>query len=336
MSDEERVKEQLIAHLGDNRAILMVGAGSSKFVDYPLWDELIEEMVREFAIPLSEDARRIPRIAQTGWIKDELDKNGRLDDYYNFLDRRFGPPNSGRNCDDFHVALVRLGFCGITTTNFDRVLEDAIIEAFTNENEPSHCEALDMCVPRKYHVFQFMRDLSVPHPPKWVLHIHGYYLNPHNIILTEEDYRVKYGKEPTLDENGNITSITSRELDSLHRRVLYALVATHPVVFLGFSMDDVFFNHILHIVQQDFELGSDPANIAIMDYTTREERERRDSYLRRMGVSPIFYHAPNTVATGGIPDHSGLKKLILEIADSCGIPIVSPGYSELTKRMMIR
>lgn len=333
MSDERKVKEQLIAHLGNNRAILMVGAGSSKFMGYPLWDELIGEMVREFSIPLTEDDTRSSKIVQAGRIKNKLGEEGRLSDYYNFLDRRFGPTGSGRNCDDFHVALVRLGFCGITTTNYDPVLEYAINEAYTNENGSFLCETLDLCVERQYRVFQFLRDLSIPNPPRGVLHFHGHYRNPSTIVLTYEDYLSKYGKEPLPDENGNIISKT---LDSLHRRVLYTLVTTHPIVFLGFGMDDDFFIHILHIVQQDFQLGYDPTNIAIMDYTSDDERDRKALYLKKMGVSQLFYHVPNNATTGGILDHSGLKRLIFEIADSFGISIGSSRYADLTKRMMVR
>jgi len=49
----------------------MVGAGSSKFMGYPLWDELVSEMVREFSIPLTEDDTHISKIAQAGRIKSK-------------------------------------------------------------------------------------------------------------------------------------------------------------------------------------------------------------------------------------------------------------------------
>ena len=53
-NQNETAMQQLVSLLKDKRAVLMVGAGSSKFVGYPLWDELLDELRNEFAPSLQK------------------------------------------------------------------------------------------------------------------------------------------------------------------------------------------------------------------------------------------------------------------------------------------
>lgn len=328
----ELTKKQLASLLKDERAVLMVGAGSSKFVGYPLWDELVNEMGRKLAPSL----RRSKNVAPTEYadmIKDQLKREARIEDYYNFLEKKFEPRRNAKNHEDFHLALAQFAFCGIVTTNYDLVLETAVMEAYTNENGPFLCEALDLCQERPYSVFDFLRGLSLHRDHRWILHLHGYCRNPKAIILTRTDYKTKYGEQPTSDEYGKPLN---RVLDSLHRKVLWSLFAMHSLVFVGFSMADEFFIHMLGVVQADFELGSDPAHFAIMPYTSANDREKTSLILQRKGVLPVFYQVPEPKSSNESPDHSGLEKLVFELADSVGVSIGSPSIISLTKKMLER
>ena len=324
-------KAHLISLLREKRAVLMVGAGSSKFVGYPLWDELVEEMATRLT-PSLERPKGVTLADYADKVKDLLQGEGRLNDYFNFLERKFEPKPDVRNHEEFHLALVKSGFCGIITTNYDSVLETAIIEAYTNEDGPFLCEPLDLCQERPYQVFDFLRGLSLGKSLRRVLHIHGYCRNPKQIILTRKDYLNNYG-ELAFDESGKLLR---RILDTLHRKVIWSLLTMHSLVFVGFSMEDEFFMQMLRVVQADFELGSDPVHFAILPYTSYEDMERAIRILERKGIMPVFYHVSECEDSNYKADHTGLKKLIFELADSAGVSVGSPNVIDLTRKMMER
>jgi SIR2-like domain len=168
------------------------------------------------------------------------------------------------------------------------------------------------------------------------------------MILTRTDYLRNYG-EPDRDGSQTdyrvdatpsrsiaLPQVMASPLDTLHRKVIWALLAMHSVVFVGFSMRDEFFMRILEIVQADFQLDVDPAHFAIVDYTTDEDKERTTAILWRKGVRPVFHHVPRSADPYGPRDYSSLEHLILELADSVGIPTGSPSSADLTRRMLER
>ncbi|HZH29205.1 MAG TPA: SIR2 family protein [Pyrinomonadaceae bacterium] len=330
MVDNETAKRQLVSTLKSRRAVLLAGAGSSKFVGYPRWGELVKDMRRMFAPHLVVSDDMAP-MTFANEIVAEIRRTKELPAYYNFLERTFEPrPDRARLHDDLHVTLVQLGFCGLVTTNYEPVIESAVAEAFASDVGPFRCDYIDLCQDRVYRVFDFFRSLATGEPPRWVLHLHGYYRNPHGIILTEEDYRRRYGEHPTYDEAGRAQNVI---LNSLHRKVLWTLFATHPLVFLGFSLQDGFFVHMLQVVREDFELGFDLTHYALMGYTTEEDKKRIWDYLRRHNTMPIFYHVPEA-PTGQEQDHSDLKRLINELGVQLGAPSVSSGVTDITRRML--
>ena len=328
--DNETAKQQLLGTLKSRRAVLLAGSGSSKFVGYPLWNQLADEMKQIFAPHLTW-AADMSAMTFAGRIVDEIKRNNQLQDYYNFLDRRFEPrPDRAKQHDDFHVALVQSGFCGLVTTNYEEVIESAVSEAYTSDVGPWRCAPLDLCKRRSYRVFDFFRSLATGERPRWVLHLHGHHSNPEGIILTEENYLRNYGEQPVYDAHGRAQNV---RLDSLHRKVLWTLLATHPLVFVGFSLQDGFFNHMLSVVRDDFELGSDPTHYALMGATTEEDRKRIWEYLRLRNTMPVFYQVPEA-PVGQEQDHNDLKRLVNELAAEIGVTSVSGGMASITRRML--
>ena len=330
MIDNDSERRQLVSTLKSRRAVLLSGAGSSMFVGYPSWGELLEQMKATFA----PSAVRTDSMSDMGFarkIVDEIESNNCLQDYYNFLDRTFEPRlDRLKQHDDFHVALVQLGFCGLVTTNYEEVIESAVSEAYTTEMRPWRCGPLDLCQERSYRVFDFFQSLTSGENPRWVLHLHGHHLNPKGIILTEKDYQTKYGEPPTYD------TYTKRPmniiLDSLHRKVLWTLFATHPLVFVGFSLNDDFFVHMLHVVREDFELGSDLTHFALVGIIDDADEMKAREYLRQRNTTPVFYRV--TRHSTGEEDHSDLKRLVYELAEKVGAPIVSGSIAAINKRML--
>jgi hypothetical protein len=318
MSDfNERAMQLLIPLLRERRPVLMVGAGSSMFVGYKDWKGLVLEMARSLVPSLINQGEKF--LSDTGEelrpseiakiVQETVQKEQREQDYYNFLERECGPRNGDQmNYNDMHVSLVKLGFRGITTTNYDMVLEYALTAANRSRSN-YYPEPLDLCRENTHPVGGFLREINEGKEPKQVLHIHGLYSNPRGIILTDEDYRRRYA--PTgVDENGNPTGTV---LDSPHRRVLYSLGSQHPFLFVGFSLTDHFFVHVLRIIQEDFQLGSDPVHFATMSFTDEKLDlvNNREKFIR-MGVQPLFYRVPQKKDNES-ENHDALKSLISEL-----------------------
>ncbi|MDD3621159.1 MAG: SIR2 family protein [Methanofollis sp.] len=295
----------LISLLREQKGVLMVGAGSSAIVGYPLWKELIEELGNKFTPEPSETSSE-DLVKDSDKIKENISQSGRLSEYYKFIDRIFQPRHDSDNFTDFHCTLLKLGFCGITTTNYDEVLEYAAGAAYEGEGY-LRCDPIDLCdESKRYRVHEYLRSLSPDNPHNKILHLHGCHTNPQGIILTEEDYLKKYGMM-----NPDTSSTKGRTLDTLHRKVIWSLLVMHSLVFVGFSMDDPFFMNTLEIVQKDFSLDSDPVHFAIMGYSSDDERDEIERKLRSKGIQTVFYYAPKD--ENGIADHGGLQNLVFHL-----------------------
>jgi len=55
-------------------------------------------------------------------------------------------------------------------------------------------------------------------------------------------------------------------LRTLPRKIIWTLLATRPILFVGFSMSDPFFSKTLDLVRRDFILTDEPAHFSIMPY----------------------------------------------------------------------
>ena len=322
-------KQQLVSLLKEKRVALMVGAGSSKLAGFPLWGELIDKLSQ--LTPSLPKPKGADLTVYADLIKGKLAGEGRIREYYKFLERTFQPKNNRNNHTAFHCALVKLGFCGIVTTNYDIVLETAVGEAFS-EDRYWRCDPIDLCLSKPYRVFDFLRTLSPNTDHRWVLHLHGCFDNSEQIILTRNDYLRAYGE---LGANG-MNKESNRILDTIHRKVIWALLTMHSVVFVGFSMKDPFFMKMLEVVQKDFGLYSEPVHFAMMGYTSDEDEEKTSLFLRHKGIHPIFYHMPKLKNSNNIPDYNGLERLVFELADLVGISIEPPSIINLTKKMLER
>lgn len=308
----------------------MIGAGSSAIAGYPLWRELINKLREEFAPDLPEPASD-DILTYSNRIKEEIVNSGRISEYYKFIDRSFAPHEKRENYTDFHCALIKLGFCGLVTTNYDMVIEFAA--GTVNEGRDyRRCESIDLCNKnRQYRVFDFLRSLSPENPYTSVLHLHGCHDNSQEIILTQADYLDKYGVKPHEEDPlpglGGI-------LDSFHRKVIWSLLVMHPLVFVGFSMSDPFFLNLLKIVQHDFSLDADTVHFAIMGCSDDGERGEIERRFKSYGVQPVFYHAPKD--RDGAVDHRDLLNLIFDIKNILEMDQHKPTESKEEQREEIK
>ncbi len=329
--ENEKRKRELIELLESCEAMLLVGAGSSARLSYVTWDGLLtdlESLAIQFGdFEKNEDKRIAEPLEYAEDIKSHI-KEKRNDDlgiYYDRLSDIFEPKS--QRSDDFHRLLVNLPVRGILTTNYDTVLEDALLakklEAQINLEERVNVDEKPLVIgqdaPRYIHQFLLAR-YNDPHLPQRIAHLHGIYRHPDNIILSSNDYTETYGlyvEEDSKTEGSNRSDI--KEVWTLHRKILWAVLATRRVVFVGFSMDDPYFNKMLEIVGKDLWVWNKPIHFAIMSISSdiskaSQARLKAERIMRDYGIETLFY-----LDTDG--KHQGLVDIVYEIARKLGVPI---------------
>ena len=321
----------LVETLQSGHAVLIAGSGCSAIVDYPLWDGFVRDL-RDTLSPEDPDPtldQSPMSIAQR--VKERLWAEKRETEYSKFLERSFDKEaGSGHPHDPVHEAIVQLGFCALCTTNYDEVLEDACISIQRKLEEvavPS-CHSLDLCDDtHRWRLIPFLRRLvSKQSVLNEVLHIHGFFRSPENMVVTADDYARRYGYRVR-------PSGATEPLITLHRKVLWSLASNHPLVFLGFSLDDPYFQDILSMVSEDFGLQGDLVHFAIYGATKAEEG-KAIANLARYGTEAVFYEV---IESPKGRDHSALSDLIFTLADQVGIDIRSISASPADKlRSMTR
>ena len=305
--NEER-KRELIELVASGEAILIVGAGSSARVDYVTWNGLMDE--------LENLANRCGAGLNQTWkgnalvyaedIKSHIrDKTGDLGRYYALLQSLFSPKDPP--CTDFHRKLVSLPFRGILTTNYDIVLE-AALGAIEPQFAYDNSLVIDENSAGRVHDF-LMAMNNDKRITRRIAHLHGKSDSPSSIILSIEDYHEAYGLRLAANHVQRDSEWT------LHRKLLWAMLATRRVVFIGFSMNDPYFKKMLETVSADLWKWDKSIHFAIMSISPEGvESSKSDSDIlkREYGVSTVFYEDSDNL-------HRGLDKIVDDIEEACQI-----------------
>ena len=129
--ENEGRKRELIELVVSGEAVLIVGAGSSARVGYVTWDGLLEKLedLANRCGPGLNQTRKDNPLEYAEDIKSHIEKTDDIGKYYDLLYELFQPNAQGS--DEFHKLLVNLPVRGILTTNYDTVLETALIEKKT-------------------------------------------------------------------------------------------------------------------------------------------------------------------------------------------------------------
>ena len=343
MFDNSDAKRQLVETLRQRKhALLLIGSGSSQFVGYPSWPDLLDQLRRK-VVPDDPFPDGLDLLKKASFIhmrmKSYEDYADRKRQFREHIESTFRPRPS-QNYVEFHKTLLQLPFCGVATTNYDEVLEIAIKVIRSEDGLEPHCHSIDLCDERPHRVFEFLRGLSAQNPDPAVQHIHGYWQHPEKIVLTSEHYGRLYGVPgPTASPSTPELSIPDRPLDTLHRKVVWSLLAMRPVVFVGFGLRDPAFNLILRFVMMDFDLPLQPAcHFALFPSHVNDQQEERQELdarrLKRFGVIPVFY--PVTTNVHGHDQHAELPTLVEELSTDIGSPSGTPTLAEISRRLLER
>jgi hypothetical protein len=285
----------------DGRLLAVVGAGLSARVGYPTFSQYAAALVNDFGVNVDGVPSDDPS-AIAGAIKTSLEQDGRLSEFHTHLEQTFEPDGRRAYCDRAHELVVAAGFRSIVTTNYDSVLEDAASAG------SARCEHLDLCAPRRFAVFDFLRATAAGRTRAFVLHLHGYFRNPEHVVITTDDYSQRYGPYDETTPRGEHTVRVA--LNTMHRKVLWTLLVTYPAMFIGFSLRDPAFRHILELIDQDFERGRDLGHYAVIGTVDDDQESRDQEELKRYGITPVFYAVTPSPGAGYPDDHSGLESLL--------------------------
>ena len=300
-------KRELIELVASGEAILMVGSGSSARVRYVTWNGLMDELenlANRCGTGLDR-TRKGDKLAYAKDIKLHIqNKTGDLSRYYALLQNLFSPKDPP--FEDFHKKLVLLPFRGILTTNYDTVLEAAL-----GNIEPRFAYDNSLVIDENSagRVHEFLMAMNKDkRMTRRIAHLHGRFDLPSSIILSIEDYHRAYGLRLATNQVQRDSEWT------LHRKLLWAMLATRRVVFIGFSMEDPYFDNTLETVSTDLWRWDKSIHFAIMSISStnaENSKTRADGLRREYGVDTVFYEDPDN-------SHQGLIDIISEIYVACG------------------
>ncbi|RKU12498.1 hypothetical protein C6503_17055 [Candidatus Poribacteria bacterium] len=320
-NENEERKRELIELVASGEATLIVGAGSSARVGYVTWNDLLEEL-EDLANRCGtglDQTQKGDDLAYAEAIKSHIEKTDDIGKYYDLLYELFQP--NAQAYDEFHRLLIDLPFRGIITTNYDIVLEAALLgkrdEAEREGRQIRPIDGVPLVIgpdaPRLIHEFLLARN-NDPHIPQRIAHLHGLYRYRESIILSSEDYVENYGLR--VKKNGEDQGNEDRW--TLHRKLLWAVLATRRVVFVGFSMEDPYFEKMLEIVSTDLWGWNKSIHFAIMGISAgdiKDSRDKADRLKSKYGVDTVFYE----VLENEIPEkkHKLLESLFADIVKQC-------------------
>lgn len=348
--DEER-KRELIELVASGEAVLIAGSGSSARVDYVTWDGLLkrlEDLADQYGCDFEKDEeKRVKKpLEYAEDIKSHIKQmTGDLREYHALLYQLFELRNFSPDQFQFHKTLVTLPFKGILTTNYDVVLEQAIkVTRQLSAYEKSF--TINRNTAGQVHRF----FLAMNNPDELpVAHLHGIYDDPTKIILSNEDYVEAYDRSAVVKEtprlinylgslivpsflrfsffNSHIENQVQRSTEwTLHRKLLWSVLATRRVVFIGFGMKDPYFKKMLETVAKDLWRGNKPVHFAIRGVSSKKcevskAKKEAEKLKQDCGVETLFYKDTNG-------KHEGLVDIVNEIAEKCNIEIPSRVVSQ--------
>ena len=336
LKENEERKRELNDLVASGEAVLIVGAGSSQRVEYPDWPELLkqlEQLAKKCGDGFKQDQgkRENLPLEYTENIKSHICKEtGNLDRYYALLQELFGPKNPPFK--DFHRNLVLLPFRGILTTNYDTVLE-AALGNIEHASAYDNSLVIDQSSIARVHEF-LMAMNNDKRMTRRIAHLHGRFDISDRIILSIEDYRRAYRLNPPDEKN-------SEDYESkLRFKLLWSVLATRRVVFVGFSMNDPYLNKILEAVSNDLWRWDKSIHYTIMSISRKsadESKDRAEWFKREYGIGTVFYeHFDEDFDE----PHQGLDHIVGEMVERCAVerqpPIDEQAWIEQMNQRMDR
>lgn len=260
--------DELIRAIKDRTVFAFVGAGCSKRLGYPSWEELIDFL--EAQVRTVKTSVRLEDYK--GFLKDNTDdklwyaeilKSNLVEEFYGLIQETY----KQREIRDwsFHQSLLSINFRHYLTTNYDPLLENTrlITSGSLNYFSWNNKERLKT-------FFEAIHSSS--DEDRSVFHIHGRFDDKESIILTEKDYLGMYHQE------------------ELAVKVLWSIIASYRMCFIGFGLKDLDVLTVFRKVWWDFGRGN-ARHFAFIKENDKTKRIIFRQYMRdKYGINPIFFN----------------------------------------------
>ncbi|EOU1476196.1 SIR2 family protein [Clostridium perfringens] len=241
MNLDEKVR-YLKNAIDDNKLIIFVGAGISKNSNLPDWEQLIKVFANKLKYPINEGQKlssdeflKIPQYYYNIFgaeeykkvIKEELDINGQ--------------PN------DIHELIFKLKPKHIITTNYDRLLEDTILEQRM-----------------LFDVIAKDKDLLDSKKSNYIIKMHGDIKDLDNIVLKENDY-LNYSQNHILIET-----------------YIKSLLVCNTFLFIGYSLNDYNLKQIIswvdYLAKSYTDINDRPKSFIVQEVKEKYRNFTEDYY----------------------------------------------------------
>jgi hypothetical protein len=261
------------------QTMAFVGAGVTLSLGYPLWTKLIQDLadatVQYCGPEISDDRGNPITVAQVMQIKNlliraEIFKANLKDHYFQLMRHTFEP--RGSNSDT--RALVGVPFQHFLTSNYDPSLEIAHTDVGLRYDSITLLDG---------SAGSFLQGMANYGYARHIVHVHGRYSEPENIVLTKMEYDSFYARVP------------------LARRFWEIVPVVRRCVFWGFSFSDPeltekFNLRELNLAHRETQAVGHFAVLAMNDVDM--ETALRAAYSAEYGVESVFYDPVDAKYTG--------------------------------------
>lgn len=207
------VARSLATHSARNDLVLFLGAGVSVGAGLPDWGTLLGRLADEVGLSeaVRQDLANLPHVDQARYIQNRLEHPPDGAAPRSFTEATSAIVKSDRY-GLTHALLANLNCRECVTTNYDTLFEAASADAG-----------------RESAVLPYESAVGAQ---RWLLKLHGCVKHAEDIVLTREDY-LRY-----RDQRGALAGIVQ------------ALLITRHMLFIGFSLTDENFHHIIDDVRK--------------------------------------------------------------------------------------
>lgn len=307
-------RNKLVRLIQSGEAVLMAGAGCSGSL-FPVWLSFMTELKQQaLEIDPTFNANDSDYLDFADKVKECLGD----DRYYSAIHETFKArdPTHKR----FHESLCRMPFRAFTTTNYDKVLEYALTTITLTPDNSLYFEGIT-----KNIIHEFLRSLNHNSGlPKRVMHLHGVHDVKASIVLGSREYLSKYGfalneQATTLYDEIQSGAITKEDFERLllqhgyswplRRKLLWSLLATRRLFFVGFSMTDPYFTKMLDFVKDDVGTYNGESHFLLLRVTAGNFEDNRGfakMLKREYGIETIFFEEKED-------EYDGLGNFIFEL-----------------------